>query len=137
NDATRAMQELAGSASDVSKQMAKINKQMEDARENYRYSLAQLVAEKNENIATLTKTLTEEQEAYDNAYNERRTSFDKTQNDELLTHQQKTRALQNQIDFLTKYNTAANKKQLSELQFALARENAEYQKSTELRQAEF
>src|SRR5690606_31544016 len=115
----------------TAKQLAKINEQLEDARENYRYSLAQLVAEKNENIAALTKTLTEEQEAYDNAYNERRTSFDKTQHDELLEHQKKTRTLQNQIDFLTKYNTTANKKQLEELKFALARENAEYQKSTE------
>lgn len=127
----------ADNAKDTAKQMAKINEQMEEAGENYRYSLAQLVAEKNENIATLTKTLTEEERAYNAAYNERRTSFDKSQNEELLTHAQKTRALQNQIDFLTKYNTAANQKQLSELQFSLARENAEYQKSTQLRQDEF
>jgi len=127
----------AKNAKETAKQLAKINEQMDEARENYRYSLAQLVAEKNENIATLTKTLAEEEQAYKNAYNERLTSFNKTQNEELLTHQQKTRALQNQIDFLTKYNTSANQKQLSELQFALARENAEYQKSTQLRQAEF
>lgn len=124
-------------AANLAKQMAKIAEQADQVREDYRYSLAQLVAEKNKNIATLTQTLSEEEQAYNNAYNERLSSFNKTQNEELLTHQQKTRALQNQIDFLTKYNTAANKKQLSELQFALARENAEYQKSTELRQSEF
>ena len=127
----------AGNAKDTAKQIAKINEQMQEVRENYRYSLAQLVKEKNENIATLTRTLTEEQRAYKNAYNERLTSFNKTQNEELLTHQQKTRALQNQIDFLSKYNTAANNKQVTELQFALARENAEYKKSTELKKAEF
>lgn len=129
--------DAAGNAKETAKQLAKINDQMQQAREDYRYSLAQLIAEKNENIATLTRTLTEEQRAYKNAYNERLTSFNKSQNDELLTHEQKTRELQNQIDFLTQYNTAANQQQLSELQFALERENAEYQKSTELRQAEF
>lgn len=129
--------DAAANARDTAKQLANINQQMQEARENYRYSLAQLVKEKNENIATLTRTLTEEERAYKNAYNERLTSFNKTQNEELLTHQQKTRALQNQIDFLSKYNTAANQKQVTELQFALARENAEYQKATELRQAEF
>lgn len=127
----------ATNAAKTAKQLAKINEQMQQAREDYSYSLAQLVREKNENIASLTNTLSEEKSAYDNALNERLTSFNKTQNEELLSHEQKTRALQNQIDFLSKYDTAANKKQLSELQFSLARENAEYQKSTELRKNEF
>lgn len=137
NEAAGGLGNAASNAADTAKQIAKINDQMEDARENYRYSLAQLVAEKNENIATLTRTLTEEERAYNDAYRERETSFNKSQNEELLTHQQKTKALQNQIDFLTKYNTAANQKQLTELQFSLAQENAEYQKSTQLREAEF
>lgn len=136
-EASGGLSDAATGAKDTAKQIGKINEQMSEARENYRYSLAELVKEKNENIATLKRTLTEEERAYNNAYKERRTSFDKTQNEELLTHQQKTRALQNQIDFLSQYNTAANQEQLTELQFALARENAEYQKSTELRQAEF
>lgn len=129
--------DLAKKMEDAAKQIAKINQQMKEVREDYRYSLAQLVKEKNQNIATLTKTLTEEERAYKNAYNERLTSFNKSQNEELLTHQQKTRALQNQIDFLSKYNTVANQKQVTELQFALARENAEYQKSTTLKKKEF
>ena len=137
NEASGGLGDAAKNAGETAKQMAKINEQMEDARENYRYSLAQLVAEKNENIATLTKTLTNEQRAYKNAYSERLTSFNKSQNEELLTHEQKTRALQNQIDFLSQYNTQANQEQLSELQFALARENAEYKKSTELKKSEF
>lgn len=124
-------------SSKLAKQMAKINEQAKKIREDYRYSLAQLVADKNKNIATLTKTLTDEERAYKNAYNERLASFNKSQNDELLTHQQKTRALENQIAFLSKYNTAANNQQVTQLKFALAQENAEYQKSTELRQGEF
>lgn len=143
-DVAKAMEEAktsiggaSSNASDLAKNIAKIGDQMEKVREDYRYSLAQLVAEKNENIAVLNQTLAAEEQAYNNAYNERLTSFNKEQNKELLTHEQKTRALQNQIDFLTKYNTAANQKQLSQLQFALARENAEYAKSTDLREQEF
>lgn len=143
-DVQKAMEEskvsigqAAGNANDLAKNLAKVGEQMEKVREDYRYSLAQLVAEKNENIAVLNQTLAEEERAYNNAYNERLTSFNKEQNKELLTHSQKTQALQNQIDFLTKYNTAANQKQLTQLQFALARENAEYAKSTDLREQEF
>src|SRR5690606_32309375 len=105
--------------------------------EDYRYNLAQLVQSKNENIAALRETLDAEKKAYDNAYAERLAGFEKTQNEEEQKHGEKVRALQNQIDFLSKYDNKANRQQLSQLQFALARENAEYQKSTNLRQAEF
>ena len=127
----------AANAADMAKQVAKINDEMEKTREDYRYSLAELVSEKNKNIATLLDTLSEEERAYNNAYAERLASFRKSDNEEQLSHAQKTKKLQNQIDFLTKYNTSANKKQLSELQFSLAQENAEYTKSTALRQGEF
>lgn len=137
NQAAGGLEDAAKNADKTAKQIAKINEQMQEARESYRYSLAELVKEKNENIATLRKTLSEEEQAYANAFNERKASFEKTQNEELLTHQQKTRALQNQIDFLTKYNTAANQKQLEELKFALARENEEHKKSAGLKKAEF
>lgn len=137
NEAAGGLSDSAKNAGETAKQLSKINDQMQEARDNYRYSLAQLAKEKNENIATLTRTLNEEERAYNDAYNERLTSFNRTQNEELTTHEQKTRALQNQIDFLSKYNTTANQKQLTELKFSLARENAEYEKSTQLRKDEF
>jgi len=137
DDAQKSIMGSADGADDLAKKMAKINEQVQKVRENYRYALAELVSEKNKNIATLTSTLSEEQKAYDNSYAQRLASFSKNENEQLTTHAQKTRALQNQIDFLSKYNTTANQKQLSQLQFALARENAEYQKSTGLRQTEF
>jgi tape measure domain-containing protein len=124
-------------ASDLAETMAKIDDQITKANEDYRYQLAQLVADKNENIASLQATLAGEEKAYNNAYAERLASFTKTQNEEELTHKEKTKALQNQIDFLSKYNTQANKQQASELKFALAQEDAEYKKSTELRKNEF
>lgn len=124
-------------AADLAKQMAKIDQQIKKTNEDYRYQLAQLVADKNKNIASLQSTLASEEKAYDNAYAERLASFDKSQNEEELSHKDKTKKLQSQIDFLSRYNTQANQKQVSELQFALAQENAEYQKSTALRQNEF
>lgn len=126
-----------GAMDDMAKKMADIADQARKINEDYRYSLAQLVQSKNENIAALRETLDAEKKAYDNAYSERLAGFNKTQNQEQKSHTEKTKALQNQIDFLTKYDNEANRKQLTELQFALAQENAEYQKSTELRKNEF
>lgn len=129
--------EASKEAKNLAKQIAKINEQMNQVREDYRYSLAELVADKNETIAKLVDTLKSEQQAYDNAYAARMASFSKNQYTEQLEHSKKTKALQSQIDFLSKYNSAANTKKLSELRFSLARENAEYQKATTLREAEF
>lgn len=124
-------------AGDLANQMAKIDEQITKANEDYRYQLAELVADKNKNIANLQKTLGEEEKAYNEAYQERLASFNKAQNEEELSHADKTKELQNQINFLSKYNNAANKQQVSELQFSLAQENAAYQKSTALRVGEF
>lgn len=126
-----------GAMSDMAKKMEDIAAQARKINQDYRYQLAQLVQSKNENIANLRETLDAEKKAYDNAYSERLAGFNKTQDKEQQSHTEKTKALQNQIDFLSKYNNAANNKQLTELQFALAQENAAYKKSTELRKTEF
>lgn len=131
---------IRGATQDASKlaaQIAKIGEQMAKVREDYRYSLAELVRDKNENIANLREQLNEEKKSYDLAFAERTAEFEKSQYDEELAHSKKTQELQNQIDFLTRYNTQANNKQLSQLQFALARENAQYEKQTALRKGEF
>lgn len=135
--ASSGLTSAAKGAGDLAKKLADVNAQMEKVREDYRYSLAELVRDKNANISSLLETLTGEKRAYDNALSDRTASFDKNEDEQLQTHLQKTRALQKQIDFLTKYNNSANQQQLSELKFSLARENAEYQKSTQLRQNEF
>ena len=127
----------ADAMGDMAKQMEDIAAQARKINQDYRYQLAQLVQGKNENIAALRETLDQEKKAYDNAYAERLAGFNKTQEEEAQSHTEKTKALKNQIDFLTRYDNEANRKQLTELQFALAQENAEYKKSTELRKTEF
>lgn len=134
---TPAINNASKEAAKMAKQIAKIDKQIREANEDYRYRLAELVADKNKNIATLQDTLRAEKTAYDNAFAERLAGFNKTQFEEEKSHKQKVKELQNQINFLSKYNTAANKQQVVQLKFALAQENAEYKKSTELRQGEF
>lgn len=127
----------SGASNQFSKQLAKIEEQSRKINEDYIYSLAQLVAQKNESIDTLKKTLADEEKAYQDSYNKRLATFQKTQGDEKKAHDDKTKSLQNQIDFLRKYNNASNQQQLAELQFSLDQENAQYQAATQLRQNEF
>ncbi len=131
------LQNAASNASDTAKQLAKINDQMNQVRDDYRDSLAKLVQEKNQDVAQLTQQLSDEKKAYDNAYADRLNSFQQESQKETESHTEKVKDIQNQIDFLTKYNNAANKQQLSQLQFSLAQENSQYQQSTDLRQQQF
>lgn len=125
-----AMSDSIGSSSkeakDLAKQLKKIDEQMVDVRDNFREQLAELVASKRESISQLNDQLASERSAYDKSYSDRLYDFNKTQQEELLTHQSKVARLTTQIDFLKKYQNDANKQQLSNLQFALAREDALY-----------
>lgn len=136
-DAEQSIKGASTQSGDLAKKLAKVAEQAEKIREDFRYSLAELVQDKNKSIAQLLDTLRSEKRAYDNAFAERTAAFEKNEDEQLREHRKKTRALQKQIDFLTKYNNSTNAQQLSELKFALARENAEYAKSTELRKNEF
>lgn len=124
-------------AGKLAKQMEDIRKKTEEVNEEYRYNLAQLVANKNENIAQLRDQLASEEQAYNNAYKSRFNDFQKNAQKEEVEYGKRTRALQTQIDFLTRYNNQANQRKLQELQFALARENAQYAESTRLREEGF
>lgn len=124
-------------ASKLAKQLKKIDEQMDDVRSNFREQLAQLVADKNANIAQLTSQLQEEEAAYRKTYEARFVDFQKTELQETIEHEKKVKILQNQIDFLRKYDSASNRAKLSELEFALARENNLYAEQTSLRQQEY
>lgn len=121
----------------VTKQLKKLEEQSRKINDDFRYNLAQLVQGKQENISRLEKTLKDQDRAYQDSYNSRLSSFEVSQDKEAQTHKKRVRELQTQIDFLTRYNNTANQRRLSELQFVLARENAEYQKSTDLAKGEF
>lgn len=123
--------------SGVGNQLKKLEDQSKKINEDFRYNLAQLVQGKQENISKLQQTLKEQDKAYQNSYNSRLASFNVAQNKEAQTHGKRVKELQTQIDFLTRYNNTSNQRRLSELQFALERENAEYEKQTKLAKGEF
>lgn len=125
-DFTNNTAEASKEASDLAKQLAKIDDQAQKARDDFREQLAELVADKNKSIKDLKGQLSSEQAEYKKAYNDRLYEYNKTQQDEETEHANKTKALQTQIDFLSRYNNAANQRRLSELQFALAKENSQY-----------
>jgi len=116
-------------ATKLAKELAKIDDQVQKTNEQFREQLAELVQNKNDSIAELRDQLSQEQAAYDKSYSDRLYDFNESQQKELQSHQEKTDALQTQIDFLGRYNNASNRRRLSELQFTLARENAEFDKS--------
>lgn len=124
-------------AEKLAKELAKIDKQIAKTNEDFREQLAELVFNKRESIAQLTAQLKEEDSQYKKSYSDRLHEFNKSQTEEALKHQEKTQALQTQIDFLSRYNTAANRRRLSELQFTLARENSEFDKRNQERQIKY
>jgi len=127
----------SGVTDDMAKQFAKLDKQAAKINSDFKTQLAELVQGKQADITALVKQLSDEKKAYDNSYNERLTSFNKSQGEEEQSHQDKVKSLTTQIDFLTKYNNTANNKQLSQLRFSLAQENSAYQKQTDLATSEF
>lgn len=135
------MQESLGGSSkeaeDLAKQLRKIDEEMSDVRQNFREQLAELVQAKRESIAQINDQLAQERAAYDKSYSDRLFDFRKTQQEEMVTHQSKVSRLTTQIDFLKRYQNDANKQQLTNLQFALARENALYTQQTSERKEKY
>lgn len=144
-DVNDALSEIAGqdfggaadSAKDLGKQLAKLDEQANKIREDFRYQLAELVASKDEQVAQLRSQLQDEENAYNASYAKRLTAFQKSALSEEVEYGKRTRALQTQIDFLQRYNNSYNAQKLSQLQFALARENTEFAKQSDLRQQEY
>lgn len=133
-DSAGSMADSFDSASDATdklgKDLAKINR-------DYAESLAEIVNRHQTSIKDLTKQIEDENANYNAAVAKRVTAFEVEQGEEKALHADKVKTLQNQIDFLRKYNNASNRQQLSELQFALAKENSEYEERNLERQASY
>lgn len=124
-------------ANKLAKELAKIDEQTEKTNRDFREQLAELVRDKNESIAQLKSQLDQEKAEYTKSYNDRLYDFNRTQQEESSTHQQKVARLTTQIDFLRKYQNSANRQQLTDLQFSLARENALYTTQLQERQTKY
>lgn len=142
--AASATDEFAGSLSNATNQAegtsdaaAKLAKDLEKINRDYNESLAEIVKRHEDSIKSITQQVIDENSKYNAAVNQRLTTFQEQQGKEEAAHLVKTQKLQNQIDFLRRYNNQSNQQQLVELQFALARENAEYDKRNMEREAKY
>lgn len=121
----------------LQKQLSKIDDQIAKTNRDFNESLAEMVKGHQDTIKSITKQINDENADYKKAYDDRLAKFSEEQSEESKTHQEKVSKLQAQIDFLRRYSNASNRTQLSELQFALAKENSEYDKKYAERQAKY
>ena len=115
---------VGGSARDLSKELEKLRRQYLD-------DLKQIEIRHNDTIKNLTKQIQEANVDYRRAIDERNAEFAVSQAKEEKKHQEKVDDIMTQIAFLQRYNNDYNKQKLANLEFALAKENALYQKQTQ------
>ena len=120
---------VGGSARDTAKDLEKLRRQYLD-------ELKQIENRHKETIDKLTKQIQDANVDYKRAVEERNAEFATQQAKEEKKHQEKVDEIMTQIRFLQRYNNDYNKQKLANLEFALAKENALYQKQTEAAKAE-
>lgn len=125
-NASDGMSKASKEAEKLAKQLRSIDEQIDKTNRNYKEQLADIVQSSQKNIADITRQLNDEKAKYNKAYADRLYDFNQEQGKEQESHADKVLKLQAQIDFLRRYNNASNQQQLSELQFALAQENSQY-----------
>ncbi|WP_439946513.1 hypothetical protein [Streptomyces sp. BBFR109] len=123
-------------AAKLQKQLAQIDEQIAKTNRDFTENLAEMVRSHQKTIVDLKAQLAQNDADFKKSYDDRLAKFNEEQGKEEESHQQKVTALQAQIDFLRRYNNTANAQQLSDLQFALAQENAQYNQKTADRQAQ-
>lgn len=135
--ASGGIKELGNQAAETADATEKLTDKLAKINKDYLYNLAEIVDRHKKSIQKITQDLEDENAKYNSAVRERINAFKEEQYKEEQQHGDKVKTLQNQIDFLSKYRTAANNKQLVQLKFALAQENAQYAQRTSEQQARF
>lgn len=135
-DLAEASEKYKGSMEDVGKQISKINEQIAESTRDYRRSLKKILVDHEKTVETLTQQIRDANDDYQKAVDERNASFAVSQAKEAEEHQKKVDELMTQINFLQRYNNRYNQEKLSQLQFALAKENRLYRERTEAERAE-
>lgn len=135
-DLAEATERYQSAMADVNKEISKINEQIAESTRDYRRSLKQILVEHENTVATLTQQIRDANDDYQRAVDERNASFAVSQAKEAEEHQKKVDELMTQINFLQRYNNKYNQEKLSQLQFALAKENRLYRERTEAERAE-
>lgn len=133
--AAEGMSNLGVATKDTSKQMRDLQRNIDRTNRDYLESLTRIVRDHQDSVVELTKDIQDENRNYARALRDRYNSFKDSQDGEKKEHDKKTKALQTQIDFLRRYNNASNQQQLTELEFSLEQENAQFkERNVELEQ---
>lgn len=128
--------DLGGSADSSAKQIAKLNKQLEELDRDYERDLKELANRHQENLEDLTAQIEEANIDYRRAIDERVADFNVTMAKQEQSHQDTVDGMMTQLAFLQRYNNDYNQQKLAQVQFALNKEQELYKKQTEAQQAE-
>ena len=115
---------VGGAARDTAKELEKLRRQYLD-------ELKQIENRHKETIDKLTKQIQDANIDYRRAIDERNAEFATSQAKEEKKHQEKVDDIMEQIRFLQRYNNDYNRQKLANLEFALAKEQALYEKQTQ------
>lgn len=131
DDGTDSMEDFGAATGGAAGAVQDLNKQLDELRRDYLEDLKQIEVRHLETIDNLTKQIKEANVSYRRAVEERNAAFEVSQAEEERAHQEKVDEIMTQIAFLQRYNNEYNRQKLSNLEFALAKENNLYQRQTE------
>lgn len=138
-DAKSRTETLANAQRDYDNAISDMNERIKEARNgiaeaerSYAQSLKKILVNHENTVDKLTQQIKDANDEYNRAVEERNATFALNQQKEEEAHADKVKELTNQINFLQRYNNKYNKEKLNALKFALAEENARYQKQTRL-----
>lgn len=129
-------QGLGATSGKTQKQLAKLQKQIDELHRDYARDLKKIKDKHEETIADLTRQIENANADYIRAVDERNAAFNVTEDEEKRKHQEKVDALTQQLNFLQRYNNKYNQEKLAQVQFALGKEQSLYEKETANRKAE-
>ena len=131
DDGADAMEDFGVATGGAAGSVKDLNKQLDKLRRDYLEDLKQIEVRHLETIDNLTKQIKEANVSYRRAVEERNAAFEVSQAEEERAHQEKVDEIMTQIAFLQRYNNEYNRQKLSNLEFALAKENNLYKRQTE------
>ena len=142
-DAEERTKKLADAQQEYGESIQNMNERIQEARDgiaeaerSYAQSLKKILVNHEDTVNRLTQQIKDANAEYRRAIEERNAEFALNQQKEEEEHSDKVKELTNQINFLQRYNNKYNKEKLEALKFALAEENARYQKQTTLMKEE-
>lgn len=126
----------ASATDNTTKKLKDLHKQLNNLDRDYQRSLKEIAVKHEENLADLTTQIEEANVEYRQAIDERMADFNVSMAEQERSHQETVDELMTQLSFLQRYNNDYNKQKLTQVQFALAKEEELYRRETDAQKAE-